>query len=117
MSRATFSCISVEAAGELLARENILVLDVRDAAAYALGRIGSARRVSDANLYEVITSTPKASPVLIYCYHGNASQVYAQTFTDFGFREVYSMDGGFERWCEMMAAAGEPGSSGNVPAP
>lgn len=111
MSRATFSRISVEAARELMARDDILVLDVRDASAYALARIGSARRISDADLYEVLAGTPKARPVLIYCYHGNASQTYAQTFTDFGFREVYSMDGGFERWRELMAEAGEQGST------
>jgi hypothetical protein len=33
---------------------------------------------------------------MIYCYHGNASQVYASMFSDFNFREVYSVDGGYE---------------------
>ncbi len=43
-------------------------------------------------------TTPKDRPVLIYCYHGNASQVRAQTFADFRFKKVYSLDGGYESW-------------------
>jgi thiosulfate/3-mercaptopyruvate sulfurtransferase len=116
MRSTTFSRIDVEAARELMRRADILVLDVRDAASYALSRIGSAQRVSDANIYEVLTGTPKSRPVLIYCYHGNASQVYAETFADFGFREVYSMDGGFERWREAMAEEGKAGR-GNTQEP
>ena len=33
---------------------------------------------------------------MIYCYHGNASQVYASMFADFQYNEVYSVDGGYE---------------------
>lgn len=114
-ARAAFSRISVEAARALVAREDVLVFDVRDAASFAQGRIGAARRLSDANLYEALTTTPKSTPVLIYCYHGNASQVYAETFADFGFREVMSMDGGFERWREIMG--GESDAPGGADRP
>jgi thiosulfate/3-mercaptopyruvate sulfurtransferase len=102
--KAAFARISVETARELMRRSEMLILDVRDAKSYARSRIASADRVSDANLYEVLTGNPKDRPVLIYCYHGNASQTVAQTFIDFGFREVYSMDGGFERWRAVEAA-------------
>ncbi len=93
-----FARVSVETARDLMRREAILVLDTRDAASYANARIGAAIRVSDANIEEIIGRTPKDRRVLIYCHHGNASQIIAQTFADFGFREVYSMDGGFEAW-------------------
>ena len=46
----------------------------------------------------MLSATPKDAPVLIYCYHGNASQEFAQIFSDFRFREVYSLDGGYEAW-------------------
>jgi thiosulfate/3-mercaptopyruvate sulfurtransferase len=107
----------VEEARALMAREDTLVFDVRDPAAYAEAHIGSARRLYDANLFEVLTGTPKSRPILVYCYHGNASQVYAQTFTDFGFREVYSMDGGFEHWCAVMGKAEVPGSPDRMHGP
>jgi rhodanese-related sulfurtransferase len=31
---------------------------------------------------------------LIYCYHGNASQNWAQMFADFGFTDVCDLIGG-----------------------
>ena len=46
------------------------------------------------NVY-VVNSLAKDVPILIYCYHGNASQTYAQAFVDFRFSEVYSIDGGY----------------------
>jgi rhodanese-related sulfurtransferase len=105
--QATFERIGVGAAAELLGRDDVAVLDVRDAASFQKAHIGSARWVSEANLYEVLTSTPKDKPVLIYCYHGNASQSYAKIFNDFGFGDVYSLDGGFEHWSQAQNAAGK----------
>lgn len=49
--QATFRRITVEAARKLMIRDDIAVLDARDAASYQRARIGSARHVSDANLY------------------------------------------------------------------
>jgi thiosulfate/3-mercaptopyruvate sulfurtransferase len=93
-----FKTIGIAEARDLMARPDLMLLDMRDAASYAAASIGSAVHVSESNLNELITQTPKARPILIYCYHGHASQVYAETFADFGFREVYSLDGGFEQW-------------------
>jgi len=38
---------------------------------------------------------PKDCPVVIYCYHGNASKTYAQMFVDFRYTRVFSVDGGY----------------------
>jgi len=93
-----FRRIDAESASQLLAREKILVLDSRDQASFDLAHIANARRLSSANLDATLLGTPKAMPVLLYCYHGNASQIYGQMFADFGFAEVYSLDGGFAAW-------------------
>ena len=62
------------------------------------------RHVSSHNLSALIGATARTRPILIYCYHGNASREYAQTFSDFGFSEVYSLDGGYEAWCTRPLA-------------
>jgi rhodanese-related sulfurtransferase len=103
--RAVFQRIGVDVARELLQRDDVAVLDVRDAGSYQKAHIDQARWVSEANLYEALSSIPKDKPVLIYCYHGNASQSYAQIFNDFGFLDVYSLDGGFEHWAQAAAKA------------
>jgi thiosulfate/3-mercaptopyruvate sulfurtransferase len=65
------------------------------------------------NISGVINGTAKDRPVLIYCYHGHASREYAQVFTDFGFSDVYSLDGGYEAWRTRPKVA----SPGTLPAP
>lgn len=99
MTRKTpFQRINVDAAQEVLARPNVVVLDSRDPASFEKARLKSAIRLSGANLETLLSNTPKDSPVLLYCYKGKGSQTHAQTFSDFGFHEVYSLDGGFEAW-------------------
>lgn len=104
--RAEFKRISVDAARELLGAGGVEILDMRDAKSFQQAHIDGARHVNDANLGDMLMSVAKDRPVLICCYHGNASQVYAQTFVDFGFSDVYSIDGGFEAW-RKSAAGGQ----------
>ncbi|MFG1424260.1 ankyrin repeat domain-containing protein [Roseixanthobacter liquoris] len=82
-----------------------LVLDARDPISFGAARIDGAVRVSFSDLGPMLVGTPKDQPILIYCYHGNASQEYAQAFSDFGFSQVYSLDGGFEAWRQRPPAA------------
>ncbi|MDP2026563.1 ankyrin repeat domain-containing protein [Sulfuriferula sp.] len=103
-----FRRIDAAAASQLLARDNVLVLDSRDQDSFGQARIASARRLSSDNLDATLLGTPKATPVLLYCYHGNASQIYGQMFADFGFAEVYSLDGGFEAWQQLHLKTAPP---------
>lgn len=103
-----FRRIDAAAASQLLARGNVLVLDSRDSASFELAHIASARHLSSDNLDATLLRTPKATPVLLCCYHGNASQVYGQMFADFGFAEVYSLDGGFEAWQQLHQTSTPP---------
>jgi SagB-type dehydrogenase family enzyme len=93
-----FERVDVAFARDLIAKEEPLILDTRDMGSYEQGHIEGAEFVNDSNISNFLMTTPKDKPVLIYCYHGNASQVRAQTFTDFRFKKVYSLDGGFEAW-------------------
>jgi thiosulfate/3-mercaptopyruvate sulfurtransferase len=104
----TFHRIDVATAQQLLARGDILVLDSRDHASFEQARIESARRLSSDNLDAMLLGTPKAIPLLLYCYRGNASQIYGQMFADFGFAEVYSLDGGFEAWQRLQQKPAAP---------
>lgn len=108
---ANFKHIDVRAARQLLSRGEVLLLDMRDKASFEIARIEGARHISDRNIHEFLSATPKATPVLIYCYHGNASQVYAQTFADFRFTDVSSLDGGYEAWAQALAASQTTGVS------
>ncbi|QWG14684.1 ankyrin repeat domain-containing protein [Bradyrhizobium sediminis] len=104
--RPPFQRIDIQQAGALISRADLLVLDVRDAGSFDNSHIHGAQHVSSANLSGVLNATARIRPVLIYCYHGNASREYAQIFSDFGFSEVYSLDGGYEAWRSRPPASG-----------
>ncbi|MFG1187523.1 ankyrin repeat domain-containing protein [Xanthobacter aminoxidans] len=96
--RTPFRRIGVAEAVAIVGTGKALLLDVRDANSYAAGHVAGARNMAFGNLGDIIGTTPKAQPVVIYCYHGNASQEYAQALSDFGFCDVTSVDGGYEAW-------------------
>lgn len=96
--RTPFRRIGVAEAVAIVGTGKALLLDVRDANSYAAGHVAGARNMAFGNLGDIIGTTPKAQPVVIYCYHGNASQEYAQALSDFGFSDVTSVDGGYEAW-------------------
>jgi len=98
MSDDPFQRVDVAFARDLIAKSEPLILDTRDMGSYESGHIEGAEFVNDSNISNFLMTTPKDTPVLIYCYHGNASQVRAQTFADFRFKKVYSLDGGYEAW-------------------
>lgn len=103
--RTQFRCIGVHEAEGLAQRNDVLTVDVRDAGSFRRAHIKGAQLLSMANLSAVINGTAKDTPVLIYCYHGHASREYARVFSDFGFNEVYSLDGGYEAWKTRPRAA------------
>jgi rhodanese-related sulfurtransferase len=108
-SRTPFRRIDVDEAATVIRRGDTLILDVRDAGSFQKAHIDGAQHASSANLSAIISGTRKARPVLIYCYHGNASREFAQIFSDFGFAEVMSLDGGYEVWRTAPRAPADTG--------
>lgn len=89
--------IDVVRAQELLVKGAIFA-DIRDPASYEAAHIPGAWYLNDANVEAFVEKSDKSKPVVVYCYHGNTSQGGAAYLMDHGFREVYSLIGGFERW-------------------
>ena len=104
---AKFQRISAAEAAALLRRPEgaprPVLFDVRDRASYERAHVSGAEHLTDAHLGAALRRVPKSAAVMIYCYHGNASQVYAETFADFRFAEVYSVDGGYEPLAAALA--------------
>ena len=86
----------------LAARPHALVLDARDAGHHANGHWPGSIRLDGRNHETLLMREPRERPVFIYCYHGNASQTWAETFVDFGFLEVADLMGG---WPALSAPA------------
>ena len=102
--RIPYQCISPVQAAELLRQEvSLTIFDVRDLVSYRQGHIEGAAQLSEERVLAWIKRLPKEQPLLIYCYHGNASQTYAQMFSDFRFQRVFSVDGGYEKRVAALA--------------
>ena len=90
--------ISVDEAKGMMASGDVTVIDVRDPGSFHSGAIEGAIHVSDENIKDFIADTDKSQPLLVCCYHGNMSQGAADYFSEQGFADTYSIDGGFEAW-------------------
>lgn len=101
-----FYRICADEVAELMRNPELQILDTRDRKSFDHGHIESARHVTGTELEQAILQTPKGKPVLIYCHRGSASLVQAQMFADFGFMEVYSLNGGYDGW-KLMQSAGQ----------
>lgn len=88
-------------------RPHALLLDAREAAHHAAAHLAGSLRLFRDNHEALLTTTPRRHPVFIYCYHGHASQTWADMFCDFGFTDVADLAGG---WTALRVPAGHRGA-------
>lgn len=98
--RAMFKRINVSQAKELLLSRMTILVDIRDHDSYEEGHVPASVHLTQETLPVFVSGTNKDVPVMVMCYHGNSSQMIAQLLTEQGFREVYSIDGGYEAWAD-----------------
>ena len=92
-----FKNISVEEAKELIRADHYLI-DIRDEESFSISHIEGALNLSDKNIAEFVKTSKKNKPTIIYCYKGISSQNAADYLSSQGFKDLYSVDGGFEEW-------------------
>lgn len=81
--------------------EACTLVDIRDRQSFEMGHIEGAVHVDNSNVDIFLMQADKLSPLVVYCYHGNSSQGAAGYFKEQGFRETFSLDGGFEAWRQL----------------
>lgn len=94
----SYKRISIDDAKALIDAGGVTIADVRDADSFRAARIENAVNVAHETIDEFLATADKEKPLLLYCYHGHSSQGAANYFSELGYQEVYSMDGGFEAW-------------------
>jgi ankyrin repeat protein len=108
----TFKTLTVEQVDEFLTQPEVIVLDHRDAASFARAHLPDAKPVGDTLLMKMRRGN-KQAPVLVYCYHGNSSKDIATLLVNFGFSNVYNLEGGWQAW-EMYQVSKKPQLSENL---
>jgi len=93
-----FECINVQQAQAKLTDDKALLVDIRDPQSYAMAHASGAFHLTNTTLNTFIAQSDLSRPVLVMCYHGNSSKGAAQYLLSQGFKEAYSVDGGFDAW-------------------
>ena len=92
--------VSTLQATQMMNREDALVIDVRDADAYAKGHILGARSIPLAELGRRAADLDKhkSKVVIVSCQNGDRSTSAAATLRQSGFARVHALNGGFAAW-------------------
>jgi thiosulfate sulfurtransferase len=90
--------LSISAAKKLIQEANPMILDCRATADYKAGHLENALHFHEGLQESLVKRGDKQRDLLIYCYHGHASEHLAEFFSDFGFQHVYSVEGGYTAW-------------------
>ncbi len=101
-----FATISVNELQSLLEDKAAMLLDCRDLKDYRVAHIENAMHVHEGLKESLLEKGDKNRKMIFYCYYGHASEHLAEMFGDFGFKNVYSLAGGFADWKESQSAAG-----------
>lgn len=81
----------------LIAREEVQLIDVRQAHEHQAGRIAGGRLVELSALTAQAPTIDRERPVVFYCRSGARSAMAAQAFQNAGF-EAHNMIGGLLDW-------------------
>ena len=93
----TYTCIDIHDALPLIDKQANIV-DIRDAMSFQNSHMQNAVHLSNDNLESYIKEHDSDTPLIVCCDHGNSSKGAAEYLATQGFKEVYSLNGGFTQW-------------------
>jgi thiosulfate sulfurtransferase len=93
-----FKEIDVRQAQAMINAGRTTVIDIRDEDSYQAAHIQGAQLISEQNIGEFLAKADRNMPLICYCYHGISSRSAAGFMANQGFKDVYSLIGGYEEW-------------------
>jgi thiosulfate sulfurtransferase len=93
-----YKTISVEEANNFIKEDNITIVDIRDENSFSQSHIPKAIHLSNNNIDGFIEDSQREDNILIYCYKGISSQSAAQHFCNLGYKNIYSLEGGYAEY-------------------
>ena len=79
---------------------NQTIIDIRTPEEFSQGHIDGAININfyDSNFMDQIAKFDKNQPIFIYCRSGNRTTSASKKAADFGFKEIYDLEGGILYW-------------------
>lgn len=91
-----------EASDRLKDDSNVRLLDVRSPEEWEITHVESAQLLDQELVEEILSSWDKNTPLLVLCHHGVSSKNAASYFTEQGFQDVSSVEGGINNWAATV---------------
>lgn len=92
--------ISLEEFKSYLGKENVQVIDVRNATEYKKGHIEGAENLFVGTLPDHLEKIKKNKQIVIHCQSGLRASIAASILADKGFRNIKNYLGGMDEWKE-----------------
>ena len=84
----------------LAARHDVLLVDVREPAEYAVAHIDGATLIPMRTLPQQLEQLPRDHEIILHCHHGMRSEMAGDFLLSQGFARVSHMVGGIDRWSD-----------------
>ena len=88
----------MDEAQHLLDSPETIIVDIRDKQSYEIGNIPRSINISEENINNFLEDAERDKNLLVYCYVGNSSKGASEYFVQKGFKNVFSLDGGYEEF-------------------
>ncbi len=95
----------VEIRDALAARTDVMLVDVREPAEYAIAHIEGATLIPLRTLPQNLAALPRDREIILHCHHGMRSEMAGDFLLAQGFTRVSHMVGGIDRWSDDVDAA------------
>ena len=96
-----YKCISLTEAKAVVKSKRAAFVDIRDELSFSKSHIKNAIHLTQNNLDSFLKNKKKDEHLIVYCYHGNSSRDAAEFFMRQGFKNVYSLSGGFSEYKKL----------------
>ena len=89
----------------LATRTDLLLVDVREPAEYAIAHIEGATLMPMQTIPEQLATLPRDREIILHCHHGMRSEMAGNFLLAQGFSRVSHMVGGIDRWSDDVDPA------------
>jgi rhodanese-related sulfurtransferase len=102
--REPFTRITVDEAKEMMQRDDVAVIDVREPHEYNAGHVPNAKLIPVNSVFARREELPKDKDIIFVCAVGQRSALAAEMAAAAGLTRLYNLEGGTDAWIK----AGNP---------
>lgn len=93
-----FTRITVEEAREMMGRDDVAVIDVREPHEYNAGHVPEAKLIPVATVFARKEELPRDKDIIFVCGVGQRSALACEMAAAAGLTRLYNLEGGTDAW-------------------